>query len=619
MQLHRWKKFGHRYLGRMVWTSLLLILLPCLIALFVMMQQAYSGILDHTRTNYATGVRDFSTEFVRRLDSYRSMAMRVAVDSRDSDSTLYILQQERADENAYYYMEMRDALASFNVSYGCKVHVYFSEIDALVSSSGKYTAETFHNWLCSTYAVQDKEAFLAFLQSEQIDGGIDVFSTAQDNGMTLVSVAARVGLSKKPAKILFLVQNGELNTISLLSQLGKAAQLAVYDADGQMIYVSGTPQPQWAAVPDALAAEQTSFSFGEVSYELFQRVDELDFRYVLVIPYQQLTYSLGQFYRVLQTVILLSGGVLLLAVLSTVSINYAPVFRTVTKYGVEHERDEFESIAKSFDLITAENSDKEMLIMDLLYRNMLYGVPIPPEQAVRLQRTGARAFCVMTMAPLRMTSAECGRLTGVLFEQLQIQTYMTDLLPEERTVVICFMNHASAVDRLAEVTAEWLRATFPETEIGVYVGPAVESINEIYQSFRACDEQEKAQPTETIVQEIDTLAQDILDYIKANYADLNLSRTMVADHFRISVYSLSRVFKNQLNIGFSEYLINCRLEHVVELLLTTEQTLAEITEECGFGSASYLAKLFRSVYSATPMQYRKTERAKRGLPDPAPT
>lgn len=76
MQLHRWKKFGHRYLGRMVWTSLLLILLPCLIALFVMMQQAYSGILDHTRTNYATGVRDFSTEFVRRLDSYRSMAMR---------------------------------------------------------------------------------------------------------------------------------------------------------------------------------------------------------------------------------------------------------------------------------------------------------------------------------------------------------------------------------------------------------------------------------------------------------------------------------------------------------------------------------------------------------------
>ena len=94
---------------------------------------------------------------------------------------------------------------------------------------------------------------------------------------------------------------------------------------------------------------------------------------------------------------------------------------------------------------------------------------------------------------------------------------------------------------------------------------------------------------------------------------------MVADHFRISVYSLSRVFKNQLNIGFSEYLINCRLEHVVELLLTTEQTLAEITEECGFGSASYLAKLFRSVYSATPMQYRKTERAKRGLPDPAPT
>ena len=44
-------------------------------------------------------------------------------------------------------------------------------------------------------------------------------------------------------------------------------------------------------------------------------------------------------------------------------------------------------------------------------------------------------------------------------------------------------------------------------------------------------------------------------------------------------------------------------ETAQELLLTTEQTLAEITEECGFGSASYLAKLFRSVYSATPQPH----------------
>ncbi len=41
MAFTRWKNYGHRHFGRMAITSVLLLLLPCLLALWLMMQQTY--------------------------------------------------------------------------------------------------------------------------------------------------------------------------------------------------------------------------------------------------------------------------------------------------------------------------------------------------------------------------------------------------------------------------------------------------------------------------------------------------------------------------------------------------------------------------------------------------
>lgn len=617
MHFRRWKHYGHKYLGRMALTSVLLLLLPCLFALYIMMHQAYSGLMDSVRAGYTETIRDFSSDYLRQLNEMRTMALRLSMKSRDSSSELYVLQQENAEVNPYYYSEMTDAVGLYSLYTGHEMMVYFPELDALIRSQNKYTADSFSEYASARYVAQDTDAFYNFLQEPQTEGAISFFSTCeQPGGVMYISFSIRIGVSKRPAKVVYLIESGDLNTIALMSQLNDFAQLGVYDDTGTLLYISSPLQMQWNAVPDAIARGKNTVVWDDVSYELFYQDDNIPFRYVLLIPYQQLTYSLSQFYQMLQTIIILAGIVLAVAVLVMLFINYTPVFRIVSKYGIENERDEFDSLAKSFEIITTENSDKEMVIMDLLYRNMLYGVPIPENQAMRLKRTGARAFCVVTISPLRMTSEESGQLMGTLYEQLQVQIYMTDLLPEERTALICCMDETTA-EQLSACVIDWVQAHFQE-DIGVYTGTVVDTINDIHQSFCVCDELEKQSHIAPAVpvQEMDALTQQILDYIKENYADLNLSRTMVADHFRISVYSLSRVFKNQLNIGFSEYLINCRLEHVVQLLLTTNQSVAEISDACGFASSSYLAKLFKSVYNQTPMQYRKNEREKRGLPDP---
>ncbi len=606
MAFTRWKNYGHRHLGRMAITSVLLLLLPCLLALWLMMQQTYDKLMTNTRANYSDTLHGFSGDFVRQLDSLRDIATRIAVESRDRTKQGYKFQLEDGLRSSYFYLGMRDAVTAYHLQTDRTLAIYFNQLDAVVDSAAKYTAQTYNDYLTLTYAPQESEAFRTFLQAAQSDGELSFFSScAQPGGILIAAGGVRLGTSRAPAKVLFLIRPGELNTVALTSQLGTAAQLGIYNDAGTLLYASGTVQPQWAAVPEARNAGRQTVEFEQVSYDLFEQTDELALHYVLLVPYQQLAYSLNQFYHVMQLMIVLTGIILLAAVGAILFIGYAPIFRIVRKYGVEHERDEFSSLQKSFEQMSSENSTKEGEIIDLLYRNMLYGVPISSEQSIRLRNTGVRAFCVLILSPLRLTSEESGRLTHALFEQLQIRTYITDLLPEPRTAVICFLN-ATTPQQAADVAMQVL--TEMGSDAAVYAGETVESINEIHRSFLSCGEQEKARAEASPAapqQTLDNLTQDIVNYIQENYADLNLSRTTVADHFRISVYSLSRVFKNQLDTGFAEYLIHCRLTHVIDLLEHSEQSVAEISDACGFASASYLSKPFKSVYGMTPGQYRQ--------------
>ena len=48
-----------------------------------------------------------------------------------------------------------------------------------------------------------------------------------------------------------------------------------------------------------------------------------------------------------------------------------------------------------------------------------------------------------------------------------------------------------------------------------------------------------------------------------------------------------------------------RLEQSVRLLDSTDQSISEIGENCGFRSPSYYIEAFRQQFHCTPFQYRK--------------
>lgn len=66
------------------------------------------------------------------------------------------------------------------------------------------------------------------------------------------------------------------------------------------------------------------------------------------------------------------------------------------------------------------------------------------------------------------------------------------------------------------------------------------------------------------------------------------------------------LFTEKAGLPPSEYLLKKRLDHSEELLLATRQSIAEISQVCGFSSSSRFSLLFRRWAGKTPSEFRSS-------------
>lgn len=97
---------------------------------------------------------------------------------------------------------------------------------------------------------------------------------------------------------------------------------------------------------------------------------------------------------------------------------------------------------------------------------------------------------------------------------------------------------------------------------------------------------------------------EIINHVDQTYMNPDISIQNVADHFGISIYVLSRMFKEGTGIGFREYITQKRLELSCEILLKTDAKIASISQNCGFESSTYFSSLFKAKFGKTPSEYR---------------
>ncbi|MGX7263614.1 helix-turn-helix domain-containing protein [Enterococcus crotali] len=96
----------------------------------------------------------------------------------------------------------------------------------------------------------------------------------------------------------------------------------------------------------------------------------------------------------------------------------------------------------------------------------------------------------------------------------------------------------------------------------------------------------------------------LLEDIQKNY-DQPISLEALAEKSGISYYHLSRSFKKQVGINFTEYLNQIRLMHAAESLVVTSQSVIKVALNSGFSTAKSFHQVFKKQYGLTPASFRK--------------
>jgi YesN/AraC family two-component response regulator len=97
---------------------------------------------------------------------------------------------------------------------------------------------------------------------------------------------------------------------------------------------------------------------------------------------------------------------------------------------------------------------------------------------------------------------------------------------------------------------------------------------------------------------------DIVRHINENFHQ-PLSLKLLAAHFHISSFYLCRIYKEVTGFTVIEYVNQLRVQEAQKLLKTSRMSVTEITEKVGFESSTHFGRIFKSLCSMSPLQYRK--------------
>ena len=96
----------------------------------------------------------------------------------------------------------------------------------------------------------------------------------------------------------------------------------------------------------------------------------------------------------------------------------------------------------------------------------------------------------------------------------------------------------------------------------------------------------------------------MMAYIEEHLSE-KIELASIAEHVGVSRTYASAVFKEELGITISEFILRERMLEAKRLLRDTDMTSAEISRRLGFCSQSYFTKNFTETEGMTPLEYRR--------------
>ena len=98
----------------------------------------------------------------------------------------------------------------------------------------------------------------------------------------------------------------------------------------------------------------------------------------------------------------------------------------------------------------------------------------------------------------------------------------------------------------------------------------------------------------------------ILQYIDKHYTE-KIQIAELSKIIHVCDDRMIRLFKEVTGETPVEYILNLRVEHALKLLMEDNLSIAEIAEKTGFGSATYMTRVFKQKLGITPGKYKQKQ------------
>lgn len=96
----------------------------------------------------------------------------------------------------------------------------------------------------------------------------------------------------------------------------------------------------------------------------------------------------------------------------------------------------------------------------------------------------------------------------------------------------------------------------------------------------------------------------MMSYIEEHLTE-KIELQQIADHVSVSRTYASAIFKDEMGITISEFILHERMLEAKRLLRETDLTVSAIADRLAFCSQSYFTKNFTALEGMTPIEYRK--------------
>jgi AraC family transcriptional regulator of arabinose operon len=94
-----------------------------------------------------------------------------------------------------------------------------------------------------------------------------------------------------------------------------------------------------------------------------------------------------------------------------------------------------------------------------------------------------------------------------------------------------------------------------------------------------------------------------IDFIKKGYQD-GINVTDITDYVGISRTYLTQIFQKELGLSVQTFLIDYRMHKAANLLLSTSQSISDVSSHVGYDDALAFSKSFKKKFGISPKNYR---------------